>query len=140
MSLNIRRPVAQWVLTAAGTWIVAHALVEAALQARELRRQKSGTQSKARDFALTGAEAPPPQPSNIDQSWKRVLIRVYETIGRNRILSVSAGITFYGLLAIFPAVAAFLAVYGFFADVGTVQSHLAALAGGAWILDYFVER
>ncbi len=60
-----------------------------------------------------GAEAARPQSSKIDRSWKRVLIRVYKTIGKNRILAVSAGITFYGLLAIFPAVAAFLAVYGF---------------------------
>ena len=68
-------------------------------------------------------------------SWTAILRSVYKSFEKDRILAVSAGITFYGLLAIFPALAAFLSIYGLFADVDTVSNHLAALAdilpGGA---------
>ena len=48
---------------------------------------------------------------------------------RDRILAVAVGVTFYALLALFPAVAALISIYGLFADAGTIQDHLNALAG-----------
>jgi len=44
-------------------------------------------------------------------------------------MAVAAGVTFYALLAIFPAVAALVSIYGLFAEPGTIQDHLNALAG-----------
>jgi membrane protein len=68
-------------------------------------------------------------------SWTAILRSVYQSFQKDRILAVSAGITFYGLLAIFPALAALLSIYGLFADVDAVKRHLAALTdvlpGGA---------
>lgn len=62
-------------------------------------------------------------------------MRVYTQIGEDRILAVAAGVTFYALLALFPAIAAFVSIYGLFADPGSIQGHLALLAdflpGGA---------
>ena len=55
--------------------------------------------------------------------------RVYEEIGKDRVLAVAAGVTFYGLLALFPMIAAFVSLYGLFADPATIQQHLAAAAG-----------
>ena len=43
-------------------------------------------------------------------SWRDVLMHVYENIGRHRILAIAAGVTFYALLAIFPAIAAIVTV------------------------------
>jgi membrane protein len=63
------------------------------------------------------------------QGWKDILWRVYEQIGKDRVVSVAAGVTFYALLAIFPAIAALVSIYGLFADPGTIQEHLNALAG-----------
>jgi membrane protein len=60
----------------------------------------------------------------MDIAW-----RVYEEIGNDRILAVAAGVTFYALLALFPAIAAFVSLYGLFADPGTINDHLASLAG-----------
>jgi membrane protein len=63
------------------------------------------------------------------RGWKDVLLRVYEDIAEHRILAIAAGVTFYALLAIFPAVAAFVALYGLVADPSTISSHLQALSG-----------
>jgi membrane protein len=43
--------------------------------------------------------------------------------------TVAAGATFYILLAFFPTVAAFVALYGLFADVNTAREHLSYLRG-----------
>ncbi len=44
-------------------------------------------------------------------------------------LSVAAGTTFYTLLAIFPAMAALVSLYGLVADAATINDHLAMLQG-----------
>jgi membrane protein len=41
---------------------------------------------------------------------------------------IAAGVSFYTLLAIFPGLAAFVALYGLFADVGEAQKHMQVLA------------
>jgi membrane protein len=50
-------------------------------------------------------------------------------MNKDRILAVAAGVTFYGLLALFPAIAALVAIYGLFADPTTIQDHLNLLSG-----------
>jgi len=44
-------------------------------------------------------------------------------------MSVAAGVTYYALLALFPALGALVSVYGLFADPATIQDHLTALSG-----------
>ena len=63
------------------------------------------------------------------RGWKDILWRVYEEIGKDRILAVAAGVTYYALLALFPAIAALVSIYGLFADPATIQEHLNALSG-----------
>ncbi len=75
-------------------------------------------------------------PSDIPSSgWKDILLRVYNDISSHRILAIAAGVTFYALLAVFPAIAALVSLYGLFADPGTIASNLdklsAILPGGA---------
>jgi membrane protein len=60
--------------------------------------------------------------------WKDILWRTYENLGRASLPSVAGGIAFYVLLAIFPAIAAFISVYGFFLDPGTIARHLYGLS------------
>jgi membrane protein len=57
--------------------------------------------------------------------WKDILWRTYHEISADRLLMVAAGVVFYGLLAIFPAITAFVSLYGLFADAATVTEHLA---------------
>src|SRR5262249_44421184 len=38
----------------------------------------------------------------------------YSAIGQHRVVSIAAGVTFFALLAMFPAIAALVSVYGIF--------------------------
>jgi membrane protein len=69
-------------------------------------------------------------PSEIPgQGWKDILYRVYQNVSDHRVLALAAGMTFYSLLAIFPALAALVAIYGLFADPGAITAHLDEVAG-----------
>ncbi len=69
-------------------------------------------------------------PSEIPaRGWKDILLRVYQNISEHRVVALAAGVTFYTLLAIFPAIAALVAIYGFFADPATLGAKLGTLSG-----------
>ncbi|MCJ2015200.1 YihY/virulence factor BrkB family protein [Methylobacterium sp. J-076] len=69
-------------------------------------------------------------PTEIPASgWKDILLRTYRDVGENRIMLVSAGVTFFTLLAIFPAVAALVSLYGLVADPSTIAGQLRSLQG-----------
>jgi membrane protein len=59
---------------------------------------------------------------------KDILWRIYQNISEHRILAIAAGVTFYALLAIFPGIAALVALYGLFADPSTISKHLTDLS------------
>ncbi len=68
------------------------------------------------------------RPSAIPRpGWRQVLLRVMDEITGDNLMIVSAGVAFYGLLAVFPAIAATVLVYGLFADPADVQRQLAPL-------------
>jgi membrane protein len=73
-----------------------------------------------------GARTPSEIPA---KGWKDIALRVFHDVSENNIVSVAAGVTFYVLLAIFPAVAALVSCYGLFADVATINDHLQSLQG-----------
>jgi|SRR5690349_6038311 len=69
-------------------------------------------------------------PSEIPaRGWRDILVRVYESIQENRVVTIAAGVTFYCVLAIFPAIGALVSLYGLFADPTTIASHLDTLTG-----------
>ena len=61
--------------------------------------------------------------------WKDVLFRVYRSLEQDRVMLIAAGSTFYLLLALFPALTAFVSLYGFLADRATVAGNISLLAG-----------
>ncbi|MBP0437288.1 YihY/virulence factor BrkB family protein [Tianweitania sediminis] len=63
------------------------------------------------------------------KGWVDIFWRIYASIMEDRILLIAAGATFYLLLALFPALAAFVSVYGFVADPHTVADQVAWLGG-----------
>lgn len=63
------------------------------------------------------------------RDWKAILWRTYQQIGQDRVLAVAAGVVFYGLLALFPAITALVSSYALFADAQTISDHLAMLSG-----------
>ncbi len=58
------------------------------------------------------------------RDWWRVLMRVVYESDRRNLGLVAAGIAFYALVSIFPALAALIAFWGFFADPGIIQEQL----------------
>ena len=61
--------------------------------------------------------------------WKDIFWRVYASFNDNRLLAVAGGVVFFSLLAIFPAIAAFVSLYGLIADASTINAHLSLAAG-----------
>jgi membrane protein len=64
----------------------------------------------------------------VSSRWKEILSGTYARINRDRILANAAGVVFYGLLAIFPAITALVSSYGLFADPSTISDNLQSLA------------
>jgi membrane protein len=63
------------------------------------------------------------------RSWKGILKGLWQSFTRDRVLALAAGVAFYAILAIFPALAAVVALYGLFADPTTIAGHLDAMGG-----------
>jgi membrane protein len=58
--------------------------------------------------------------------WRDVLWRVKARVSEDDLSLVAAGVAFYGLLAIFPGIAATVSIYGLLVDPQTVSAQLAA--------------
>jgi len=77
--------------------------------------------------------------------WRGVLVETYEAMSQDRLLAVAAGVVFYALLAIVPAITAFVSFYGLFANAAAVRDELSLLsnvlpAGGISIIQDQVAR
>ena len=79
----------------------------------EARRVASAEPERGR-----GARTPSDIPA---KGWKDIGMRAFHDVSENRLVSVAAGVTFYVLLAIFPAVAALVSLYGLFADPAEIS-------------------
>jgi Virulence factor BrkB len=62
------------------------------------------------------------------RGWKDVLVRTYREIQDDRLLALAAGVTFYSLVALFPAIAAGVSCYALFANAATIGNHLSTAA------------
>jgi membrane protein len=60
--------------------------------------------------------------------WKAILWRTYARINDDRLLATAAGVVFFGLLAVFPAITALVSCYGLFANPSTIGDNLQTLA------------
>ena len=60
---------------------------------------------------------------------KDILWRTYQRTSDDRLFAVAAGVVFYALLALFPAITALVSLYGLFATPSTINQHL-SLANG----------
>lgn len=63
--------------------------------------------------------------------WWGVARRVKDDLAADNLSMIAAGAAFFGLLALFPALAAAVALYGLITDPTTVSAHLDQLAGFA---------
>jgi len=63
------------------------------------------------------------------RGWRDILVRTKDEASRDNVSLIAAGVAFYALLAIFPALAATVAIYGLVMNPETVQSQVQALSG-----------
>lgn len=89
-------------------------------------RQQPPSGRAAEDGRGRSAETPSQIPA---RGWKDILLRVYRGISDDRILANAASVTFYALLALFPAIAAIVSIYGLFADPGSIAKELDSMSG-----------
>jgi membrane protein len=130
-----RRPnLTGWNLAAALGLLAAAFLIERLAPQENQGLSKRKTKREASALGLTAegndrgrlAASPSEIPA---KGWKDILLRVYSDVGDHRILALAAGTTYYSLLAIFPALAALVAIYGLFSDTGTIAKHLDEVSG-----------
>ena len=55
------------------------------------------------------------------KGWKDVAARIYHGISEDRVIAISAGVTFFTLLALFPGIAGLISLYGLVADPATFR-------------------
>ncbi len=63
------------------------------------------------------------------RSWRRIVQRTVQEFTDDRIPAVAAGSAFYALLALFPALAVFVSLYGLVGDLQGAQRQIAAFHG-----------
>ncbi len=78
-------------------------------------------------------------------NFVEILRGLYNKMNDDRLLAVAGGLAFFGLLALFPGIAAFVALYGLFADWSTINGNLGTLTfmlphGSAEIIADEVKR
>jgi membrane protein len=70
-----------------------------------------------------------PTPMHIPwRGWKDIFIRTYHEVQEDRLMSLAAGVVFYSLVALFPALAAGVSVYAFFSDAASITNHVSLVA------------
>lgn len=72
-------------------------------------------------MAKTPAEIP-------KRGWYDIFKRVTKEISTDNVSIIAAGVAFYAFLAIFPAIAATISIYGLIVDPQTVQQQLSSVA------------
>jgi membrane protein len=72
------------------------------------------------------------------RGWRDILARVKSELGSDHVTMVAAGLAMYALLAVFPGLAASVAIYGLFASPASVVEHMQTFSGllppGTWEL------
>lgn len=63
------------------------------------------------------------------RGWKDILWRLKDQIRKDRLSIIAAGVAFYALLAVFPALIALVALYGLVFDPAQVEQQMATMAG-----------
>jgi membrane protein len=69
---------------------------------------------------------PPPRPPWWKKAWRYVR-RLQEDMGNDNLTLVAAGVAFYWMLALFPAIIAMVTVYALFADAGQAREQLSPI-------------
>lgn len=71
------------------------------------------------------AEAPQQIPR---KGWRDILLRTWDQTGQDHLSLVAAGVAFYGILAIFPAITAIISIWGLVFDPQTIEQQIESVS------------
>ena len=115
-----------------GRRVLASAALGALLVAIRNRWRSAGQPRTGHQPAEAGgdrgraAESPSEIPA---RGWRDIALRVKDEISTDNLSAIAAGVAFYALFAIVPALGALVSIYGLFADPLDVEEQIAAIAG-----------
>jgi len=110
-----------------GALIAAAITLYGILAKREGRRTAPGGLSPAHWHAM-GHDAS--HPAEIPKpGWRAILKRTWAEMSEDNVSVLAAGVAFYAMLSVFPALSAVVSLYGLVADPNTVEQQVAAMAG-----------
>jgi len=87
-------------------------------------RGKAPSSPERDDPLRAKSEADAPERGRLD-----VLRRIYERFSEDRVMSIAGGVAYFALLAIFPAIAALVSIWGLFADPSSLTGQIDQLSG-----------
>jgi membrane protein len=91
---------------------------------------EEGTSSTSKSVPDPSVGHDATRPSQIPgRGWWSIVKRVAWESSEDRVMTEAAGITFYALLSLFPALTAMVSLYGLFADRQAIGEHLNDLEG-----------
>jgi membrane protein len=61
--------------------------------------------------------------------WRQIMGRTWKAFNSDQILAVAGGVTFFSLLALFPALGAFVSLYGLISNVDDARREIVGMAG-----------
>jgi membrane protein len=80
--------------------------------------------------AETGRGRQAERPRDLPKAgWRDVLLRTKQEITNDHLSIVAAGVAFYALLALFPAIAAIIALWGLFFDAQQIAQQVESVSG-----------
>ena len=86
-----------------------------------MARSTSAEEDRGRD-----AERPRDIPK---AGWRDILLRSKDEMARDHVSMIAAGVAFYGLLALFPAIAALISLWGLAFDPQAIEQQIEKLSG-----------
>ncbi|MDO5632936.1 MAG: YihY/virulence factor BrkB family protein [Paracoccus sp. (in: a-proteobacteria)] len=100
-------------------------------QARAETKARTAEERATRSDKLPREVVAPPRPDAPQTPWQltrgdwwQVAKRSFAQISEDRVMSVAGGVTFFGLLALFPAITALVSLFGLFADPVKIEQNL----------------
>ena len=61
------------------------------------------------------------------RGWKKTILAIWRELNEDNVSLVSAGVSFYALLALFPVIGAGLSIYGLVADPQQITQYISSL-------------
>jgi membrane protein len=99
------------------------------MKRRRQRTSSADDHSPSREHSSSDRGREAESPAQIPaKGWRDIGLRVKREASEDNVSIVAAGVAYYAFLAIFPALAAVILIYGLFADPAAIEHNIASLS------------